>query len=173
MLVACCDDPHWVSTVPRGAGHVEGLHADLAHATADHLADLVRIDAGTLDHGLERLGQQVSRMDGGQAPVAAPDRGAHGFDDDDFAFAHARSLGRNLTERSSRRGVPAGPLVVGPGMSLTEGGPQGGTGLFDAASTENTGAIIESPVALGVGPDRLAGDEMQLRFHGSQYAQGV
>jgi hypothetical protein len=50
-LVACWLEPHCVSTVvlaverqpgrqPRGAGDVEALLADLAHAATDHLADL-------------------------------------------------------------------------------------------------------------------------------------
>ena len=60
-LVACCDDPHWVSTVvaavvsgqagaePGGAGDVERLLADLADAAGDDLADLGRVDAGAGD----------------------------------------------------------------------------------------------------------------------------
>ena len=56
-LVACCEEPHWVSTVvlatdcgrparqPRRAADVEGLLADLAHAAADDLADRGGVDA--------------------------------------------------------------------------------------------------------------------------------
>ena len=60
-LVACCDDPHWLSTVVAATSSgspalsqarprdVERLLADLAHAAADDLADLQRVDAGAVD----------------------------------------------------------------------------------------------------------------------------
>jgi hypothetical protein len=63
-------------------------------------------------------------------------------------------------------------VIVGVvGMAMAEGGPQGGTGLFDPSPTEVTGALVEAPV--GLDGHRFAGEEMQLRFHGSQYEQGV
>ena len=98
-LVACCDEPHWVSTVvlatderepgaePRGAADVEGLLADLAHAAGDDLADRGGIDARPLDGRLLHGGEQVGGVDGGQPAVALPDGGADGFDDHDIRHA--------------------------------------------------------------------------------------
>ena len=60
-LVACWLEPHCVSTVvaavpsgepgrqPGGAGDVEALFADLAHAAADDLPDFGGVDAGAID----------------------------------------------------------------------------------------------------------------------------
>ncbi len=57
------------------------------------------------------------------------------------------------------------------GVAVPEGAAQGGAGLLDAPAAEVSGAVVDAPVALGgVG---LGGQEMQLRFHGSQYGQGV
>ena len=85
-LVACCDEPHWASTVvaatssgmpadePRGAGDVERLLADLAHAAADELADLVGIDPRPLDRRDLHPTEEVGGVDGREAAVAAPER---------------------------------------------------------------------------------------------------
>ena len=69
-LVACCDDPHWVSTVVaavvRGSrrwatpcGDVERLLAHLADAPRDDLAHLGRVDARAGDELGEHAGQQI------------------------------------------------------------------------------------------------------------------
>ena len=77
-FVACCDEPHWLSTVvpatwsgrpalePRGPGDVERLLTDLAHAPADHLADLDRVDAGPVDRGALHEAEQIGRVHGGE-----------------------------------------------------------------------------------------------------------
>ena len=53
-------------------------------------------------------------------------------------------------------------------VAVSEGRPQGGAGLFDAPTTEVSGVFVESPI--GRDDHRFTGEEMQLRFHGSQYA---
>jgi hypothetical protein len=53
-------------------------------------------------------------------------------------------------------------------VAVSEGRPQGGAGLFDAPTTEVSGVFVESPI--GLDDHRFTGEEMQLRFHGSQYA---
>ena len=68
---------------PRVPRDVERLLADLAHAAADHLADEAGIDAGPLDHGALHGREQIDGVHGRQAAVAAPERRAGGFDDDD------------------------------------------------------------------------------------------
>jgi hypothetical protein len=162
---------------PRGAGHVERLHADLADAPTDDLADLGRIDAGALDDRLERVGQQVDRVDGREAAVATPDGRADSFDDDDFAFAHGVSLFRDLTERSSRRGV----LAVGTDVALAHGAAQGGAGLLDATKPHGLGGGIEPPVGPGalvdgggiaLGGQLGGGNEVELCIHGSSMQRG-
>ena len=79
-LVACCDEPHWASTVvpavaigeaggqPRGAGDVEGLLAGLGDAAADRLADQRGVDPG--------CGRSWSsaRWRGGRRGASSPDR---------------------------------------------------------------------------------------------------
>ncbi len=72
-----------------------------------------------------------------------------------------------MTERSSCRGVPFVVIVV----AVLEGRPQGGAGLLDAPPTEVAGVLVESPI--GLDGCRFGGEEMQLRFHGSQYGLGV
>ena len=94
---------------------------------------------------LSGFGQQVGRVDGGEAAVATPDGRADGFDDDDFAFAHGASLGRDLTGRSSRRGV----LVVGVDVALAQGRAEGRAGLLDAPAADGLGGVVDAPVGLG------------------------
>ena len=103
MLVACCDEPHWLSTVvqaaeigqargqPRGAGDVERLRADLADAATDDLLDLGRVDTRALDHGLS--GRPTADRRGGRwtGHRCASRRAAHGFDDDDITHGRDRS----------------------------------------------------------------------------------
>jgi hypothetical protein len=168
-LVACCEEPQWVSTVVAGtdsgrpAGDVEGLHADLADAAADDLADLGGVDAAALDQAVEHGAQEVSRVDGGQPPVAAPDGAAHGFDDDDFAFAHGGSLGQVCNDRSSRRGLPFG--VIGELLTVPQRGSQGVAGLGHATATEGSGGLVEAPVPGGQTIVVFAGQEVELCFH--------
>ena len=79
-LVACCDEPHWASTVvpatldreaggePRGASDVEGLLAGLGDAAADDLADGARGRCpAAIDRGLQHGGEEVGGVDGRQA----------------------------------------------------------------------------------------------------------
>ena len=73
-LVACCDEPHCVSTVvaavesgrPAASQAVrvmlKALLADLADATPHDLADLGRIEADTVDQRSLDGGQQFARM---------------------------------------------------------------------------------------------------------------
>ncbi len=114
-LVACWDDPHWVSTVvpatwsgqpggePGGAGDVEGLLADLADAAADDLADLGRVDAGAIDQRLLGDAEQLARVHGGQAAAPAAHGRADGIDDHDVG--HGDTLRRLLTGRSREPGA--------------------------------------------------------------------
>ena len=53
-------------------------------------------------------------------------------------------------------------------VAVSEGRPQCGAGLLDAPTTEVSGVLVESPI--GLDDHRFTGEEMQLRFHGSQYA---
>ena len=69
---------------PRGARDVERLLADLAHAPAHDLADLVRIEAGTVDGGPLYLAEEVGGMDRLEPAVAAAERRADCLDDDDI-----------------------------------------------------------------------------------------
>ena len=70
---------------PCGAGDVHRLGADLVDATADHLADVARLDAGAVDdfhhHGTEHVGG----MGAGEASVALANGRAASFDDDDVS----------------------------------------------------------------------------------------
>jgi hypothetical protein len=50
----------------RGAGDVEGLLADLAHAAPDDVVDLRGVNAGLLRQGLQHVGRQVHRVDARQ-----------------------------------------------------------------------------------------------------------
>ena len=112
-LVACCEEPHCVSTVvlatdereagaePRGAADVEGLLADLAHAAGDDLADAAGSMPGALDGRLLHGGEQVGGVDGGEPAVALPDGRADGFDDHDIRHAG------NLSAAQRRRPLAA------------------------------------------------------------------
>ena len=53
-------------------------------------------------------------------------------------------------------------------VAVSDGRPQGGAGLLDAPTAEVSGVLVESPI--GLDDHRFTGEEMQLRFHGSQYA---
>ena len=135
MFVACCDEPHWLSTVvaaaeigqtggePRGAGDVEALHADLADTAADHLADLGRIDAGPVDQLLLHDGERIRRVERRHAAAATPDRGTDRFDDDDFVAAEL-SHGGSLFLPTELRGE-TGALAP----NATQHSSSGGGGL--------------------------------------------
>src|SRR6185503_2902830 len=72
---------------PRVARDVEHLLAVLLHAAADHVLDGAGIDPGAVDHLGERLPEQLVRVRVlvvALLAMAAPDRRADGFDDDDF-----------------------------------------------------------------------------------------
>ena len=66
---------------PRGAGDVAGLHTDLAHTAADHLADLHGVDPGALDHLALHRSEQIDAVHRRQATVAPADGSTHRFDD--------------------------------------------------------------------------------------------
>src|SRR5665647_2653883 len=55
-------------------------------------AEVGQVHAGAVEQCLERHRQQVGRVHGGQAPVAAPHWGANGIDDHDFT--HGSTLCR-------------------------------------------------------------------------------
>ena len=100
MLVACCEDPHWASTVVAGhlereagrqpgvAGDVHGLHADLVDTPTDDLADLGRVHPGAVEEGFLDVAEHVHGVPGGEFTVAATHRAPHGIDDDDLTFTH-------------------------------------------------------------------------------------
>ncbi len=50
----------------------------------DDVVDPLGIDAGAVDQGLQRVGQQVGRVPVGQGALALADRRADGVDDDGF-----------------------------------------------------------------------------------------
>ena len=86
---------------PRRPGDVEGLLADLRHAAADQLADLGRVDPGAVHDLLQDRAEEVGGVHGGQAPVAAPDGRAEGFDDDDVLRAQRHGSERNFATCST------------------------------------------------------------------------
>ena len=81
---ACCDEPHWRSTVvpgtcsgqpggePAGAGDVAGLRADGVDAAEDDVLDRAGVDAGAVDQRLERCARPGRR--GGRAARPPPRR---------------------------------------------------------------------------------------------------
>jgi hypothetical protein len=66
---------------PGGAGDVAGLRPDRVHAAEHHVVDLLRIRVRAVEHGLDDVRAQVSRVRPGQAAAAAGDRRADGFDE--------------------------------------------------------------------------------------------
>jgi hypothetical protein len=59
----CCGDLEWeTGGEPGGAGDVERLLADLAHATADDLTNLGWVHAGSVEQCLEWHGKKVGGM---------------------------------------------------------------------------------------------------------------
>ena len=129
-LVACCDEPHWASTVvaatsrgsparePRGPGDVEGLRADLAHAAADDLADQGGVDAAALDRRDLHRAEQVGRVHGAQAAVALAERRAHRLHDDDVGVLRA-AMGSSSGARSADRSRRPGPPRAEPGCAVS------------------------------------------------------
>ena len=90
---ACCDEPHWRSTVvaghrlgPTGAEHgvaadVETLAADLHDATHDHVVDERGIEVVALGERLEHFGGEVGGVPTGQTSISLATGGADGVDD--------------------------------------------------------------------------------------------
>ena len=90
---ACCDEPHWRSTVVAGtssgqpggqhgvAADVDRLGAGLHDAAHDHVVDQRRDRSVALDQGVEGLGGQVGRVPPRQLAVALAPGGADGIDD--------------------------------------------------------------------------------------------
>ena len=102
-FVACCDDPHCVSTVVVGTD--SGSPAD-SHAVRPMLKPCsptlltqpvttwpiaAGIDARPLDERRLRGRQKVGGMDARQATTTAADRGANGFDDHDIGHGFERT----------------------------------------------------------------------------------
>ena len=79
---ACCDEPHWRSTVVAGtvsgnpaaehgvAADVQRLGAGLHDAAHDHVVDECGVEVVALDERLERLGGQVDRVPTREGAVA-------------------------------------------------------------------------------------------------------
>src|SRR5262249_55856643 len=78
------------SSEPCGTRDVEGLLADLAHAAADNLADLQRIDARAFDRGALHCCQQIRRMRVRKTAAALAERRSHGLDDDNVVVVELR-----------------------------------------------------------------------------------
>jgi hypothetical protein len=82
-LVACCEDPHWVSTVvaavPSGS------------PAAYNLPDFVRVDPDSVKNALLDIGQQLSRVEGSQTTITAADGGTEGIND--YNICHGVILG--------------------------------------------------------------------------------
>ena len=91
---ACCDEPHWRSTVvptvvsgkPGGerrvAADVDALLADLHDAAHDHVLDQRGVDAVAVDERLEHVRGEVDGVRVLELAVAASEGGANGVDDD-------------------------------------------------------------------------------------------
>ena len=79
------------------------------------------IDARPLDHGSLHGAEQVDRVHGGQAAVAAPERRADGFDDDDVVVGDRSP--RCLLDRSAtaKLGADRGPDRTGAGSDPDPG----------------------------------------------------
>ena len=91
-LVACCDDPHWLSTVVAATSSGSPALSQavramlnvcsptwLTHPPID-LTDLERVDPGPVDRGLLHRPQEHGRVHGGEPSVAPAERGSHRFD---------------------------------------------------------------------------------------------
>ena len=86
---------------PRGAGNVERLLTGLAHAPADDLPDVLGVDAGALHGGALHGTEELGGVDGREPTVAAPERGADGFDEDDVGV-----LGHGQPPGTTAPGTP-------------------------------------------------------------------
>ena len=173
-LVACSDEPHWVSTVVAGALWGRPAVSQAVRVTLKDCMPTWPRSPRTPDRprrGRCRCARSAlaaswpaGRRNGWwRAAVATPDGGAHGFDDHDFTFAHSPSLGQGSTGGSSRRSVRAGGptacrgvgrLVqiagfVGLAGPVTQSGTQGTPGVGHAPATDGSGGFVEAPRRLG------------------------
>ena len=64
---------------------------DLAH---DHVLDLLRLEAGTLERSTDRDRTELRRRNGGEAAAEAPERRANGRDDDRGTHKWSVAIGR-------------------------------------------------------------------------------
>ena len=184
--MACCDDPHWLSTVvaatergrPAVSQAVRVTLKDCSPAWVtqppDDLADLGRVDAGAT-HQLDEDGaEQVGGMDGREPAAAPAHRAADGFDHDDVGRLEVGGGARGHEPRDYDgrcSGRPFGDGVRIDGVAVRRGrrnGPtEGLAGLCDAPPADLAGAPVE-------GPGRRRGiDERELRFHVDHYERGV
>ena len=85
---ACCDEPHWRSTLVAGTlhGSPAATHAlrvtlqpcspDLRHATADDVVDERRIEVVALDHRAQHETEQIGGMPARERALALPESSA-------------------------------------------------------------------------------------------------
>ena len=185
-----CDDPHWASTVcggdverqtlrePGVAGDVHGLHANLADAPADQLADLGGVHARALDHGALDGTEELGGVDVLELAVAAAHRGPDGIYD--HYITH-----ESQDRRENSPMAPEGLVVVSVSLDqvipirhevLRPGRPaetahfdeDGWPGVFHLGvgdgSDELVGVVTLLPRPSPVAPE--VGDAWQLRGHG-------
>ena len=100
--IACCDEPHWRSTLVAGTcgGSPPATQAlrvtlqpcspGLGDASADDVVDERRDRRRCSTSAFSDEAEQVGGMPPGERALALPDRRAHGVDDDGFADLHGR-----------------------------------------------------------------------------------
>src|SRR5262249_33377084 len=85
---------------PRVARDVEALLAELLHAARDDVLDLARVDPRAVEHLGVTAPEEVVRMDVlvvALLRVPAPDRRAHGLDDDDLSALLTHGSGSSVS----------------------------------------------------------------------------
>ena len=128
---ACCDEPHWRSTVvpgtssgspadePARAGDVAGLRADRVDAAEHDVVDRGRVDVGALDQRADRVGAEIGRVHLASPPPRLPDGRAHGVDDVGLGHggsssSRVRLAGSRVGDAGSRCQAARRPSVDGP-----------------------------------------------------------
>lgn len=96
MWDACCEEPHWQSTVVAAVSYgsptvSQALRAGFMDCScgvgdraADDLFDAVGLDSGAAEKFTVGLAQQIGGVQIGERASAPADGGAYGFDDDGF-----------------------------------------------------------------------------------------
>ena len=94
------------------AGHVPVVLAGLVGAAEDHVLELARLDARSLDRGLDRDRGKIVRPDARECTAVPANRGADGAHDPRFAQCADRALGSWADCRSGAYLHRHGPKVT-------------------------------------------------------------